>query len=358
MNLQLPSVPESFKSKSFWNRPEGNTGLFALALVVVGGGIALSAALPFIITLLSNLITAGILFGAVALGIWAVTNKSFRWLVSNMFKSAMRAITGLWTTVDPIGILENYVDDLKKSVSNMSAQIENLAKNLQALYLEIKRNESLREQSLRTGAEAKKRGASIAVAVEAKKANRKGQANIALTDLAKKMELLLRVLRKFYEIALANIDDLSDEVDVQKRQRKMILAASAAFRSGMKAINQGGFDREMFDRAMDYLVQDYGQRIGEITNFVEMSGGFLQTVDIQNAVCEEQFLQQIEEWEKKGESMLLGADEKSLMVAQANSDAFIPESFLSQPLPEMETVRANRKSGQSSSAGGFLGLIK
>ena len=72
-----------------------------------------------------------------------------------------------------------------------------------------------------------------------------------------------------------------------------------AFRSGMKAINQGGFDKEMFDRAMDYLVQDYGQRIGEITNFVEMSGGFLETVDIQNAVCEEDFLRQIEEWEKK-----------------------------------------------------------
>jgi hypothetical protein len=354
--MELPEVPESFKPKSFWNRKEGETGIWTLALLIGGAGVALYLALPFIITLLSNVIIAGTLFGVVALAIWLISNKSFRWLVSNMFKSAMRNLTGLWTTVDPIGILENYVDDLRKSARNMSEQIENLAKNLQALYQEIKRNENLREQSLRTGAEAKKRGANIAYSVEAKKANRKGRANIALTDLAKKMELLLRVLRKFYEIAQGNILDLEDEVDTAKRQRKMIMAASAAFRSGLKAINQEGFEKEMFDRAMDYLVEDYGQRVGEITNFVEMSGGFLQTVDIQNAVCEEQFLQQIEEWEKKGESMILGTDEKQLMVAQANSDAFASPELLSRPLPELETIRTERNN-QRVSTGGFLDLI-
>lgn len=356
MNLQLPEVPEGFKSKSFWSRPEGNTGLFALAALVVGGGAALYFALPFIITLLSNVIIAGVLFGVVAFVIWLVSNKSFRWLVSNMFKSAMRAITGLWTTVDPIGILKNYVDDLKKNVSNMSFQIENLRKQLQALYQEIKRNDSLREQSMKIAKESRERGANLAFSVEAKKATRKGRANIALTDLAKKMELLLRVLRKFHEIALANIADLEDEVDTQERQRKMILAASAAFRSGLKAIKQDGFDREMFDRAMDYLVDDYGQRIGEISNFVEMSGGFLQTVDIQNAVCEEDFLRQIEEWEKKGDSMLLGEDEKKLLVAQANSDEFAPANLLEGPLPNLEEVRTNRHT-QSSSSGGFLDLV-
>ena len=349
--MELPKVPEGFKAKGFWSRPEGTTGMVVL---VLAGIFCLKAALPFIITLLQQALTAGLLFGAAALIAFLISNKNFRWLVSSIFKTLMRRVTSLWIAVYPLDIMQNTADDFRASADEMYKWINVLKGHIYTLNQEVKNNAEDQQKNYKLAAKCNQEGAGLAFSVAARKAKRRGDINIDLSDLVKKMELLLRVLSKYYEIAQANIADLDDEILVQTKQRKMILAASNAFRSGLKVINQQGSGKEMFDRAMDYLAQDYGQRYAEIDNFTRMSAGFLQSVDIQNKICDEEALEEIKKWEKRGDSMLLGDDEKQLMIAQSNSNDLVPDSLLDEPLSEMEKVRTTRREERGNNAKKFL----
>ena len=51
---------------------------------------------------------------------------------------------------------------------------------------------------------------------------------------------------------------------------------------------------------------------------MDMSKGFMESIDLQNGVFEEDGLQMLEKWEKEGVSFLLGKD-KDTIIAKANN---------------------------------------
>ena len=56
-NITPVSTPTpQFKPKSFWQKPEGVTGLIFMTGILLGGGYLLYQALPYLITLTSNLL--------------------------------------------------------------------------------------------------------------------------------------------------------------------------------------------------------------------------------------------------------------------------------------------------------------
>ena len=114
------------KSKSFWKRPEGITGALFLTAAIAGIGYIiatnLAAITAFIGTVLGLVVTLLVL-GAI---IYMVLDPKMRALVGYMYKSVMRKITGIFVTIDPIGILKNYVDDLQDNLKKMSKQIGSL----------------------------------------------------------------------------------------------------------------------------------------------------------------------------------------------------------------------------------------
>ena len=75
------------KPKSFWQKPEGKTGMAFLGAILAGGGFLLYKALPYIITLLSNTLHAAFLLGAVGIIVYLLLDKRFRTLVSYVYKS-------------------------------------------------------------------------------------------------------------------------------------------------------------------------------------------------------------------------------------------------------------------------------
>ena len=98
------------KPKGFWSKPEGVTGTFVLGGLLIGGGLILYKYLPYLISLTSNLVyLAGMLLVLGAI-IYMVLDPRMRTLIGYMYKSIMRWITGIFVTIDPIGILKNYID--------------------------------------------------------------------------------------------------------------------------------------------------------------------------------------------------------------------------------------------------------
>jgi hypothetical protein len=141
-----------------------------------------------------------------------------------------------------------------------------------------------------------------------------------LEDLYKRMEVLYRVLTKMYENSEIMLEDLSDQVKVKEQEYKAIKASHSAMRSA-QAILTGNSDKKyMYDMALEAMANDVGQKVGEMERFMDMSKNFMDSIDLQNGVFEEEGLALLEKWEKEGVSMLLGG-EKNKIINNAQSSS-------------------------------------
>jgi hypothetical protein len=330
--MGLPAISDS-KVKTFWERPEGTTGKIFLFGFLGGLGYALYKFLPVIITLLQNTIYAGILVAVLAGLLYVALDSRTHALIAYAYKSLMRGITKMFVNIDPIAIIENYIDDMKKNRAAMEKQLENLNGQMRSLKNVIDKNDQTRQSSLKLAQAAKSKGVEQVMALNARKAGRLQNSNITLQALYTKMEMLYRVLGKMYENSQYIIDDVVDEVDVKKRERNALLAGHSAFKSALRVVNGDPDKKYMFDQAMETMVDDIGMKLGEMERFMEVSANFMQSVDLQNGVYQEEGLKQLEEWTQSGPSLLLGND-KTILIDQANNSREVLD--LDAPLPVAE----------------------
>src|SRR5271157_2595345 len=114
---------ETTNVKSFWKRPEGKPGMVVLIAMIGFGCYFLYKFLPYLITLLQNTLYAGFLIGVIVAIIAIVSDKRFRITISYLFKGLMRAFTGIVIELNPIAILETYVEKLQTKIFKMNEQL-------------------------------------------------------------------------------------------------------------------------------------------------------------------------------------------------------------------------------------------
>jgi hypothetical protein len=311
------------QTKSFWSRPEGTTGMLAIGAGVVGLFFAAPAILAFLQTMVAIvgqaivLTVLGVLLFAI---LYVLTNKKFQTLMSYMFKSAMRKVTGWFVEIDPIGIMKSYIGDLIKKREVLGENRDKLRGQLTVLERTIRENESKVGKAMSIASVAQREGNTSQVSVQGRQAMRLEKLNKeSLGPLKLQLEIHLRALNKYYEVTGTVIEDLRNEVDARETERKMILASHNAIKAA-KAILAGGTDeKELFDQAMEFVVEDYGMKLGEIESFIENSKGFVDGLDLQNMAYEAEALKRLQEWEKRADSVLLGNEKARLLEHTATS---------------------------------------
>ena len=310
----------TYKVKSFWERPEGVTGQIFGVSLIAGAGFILYKALPFIITLLENTIYAALL-GVVALVLGFIfTDKRFWRLGKYMYMSLMRKITQIFVEIDPIGVMKNYVDELNVKLENMNSRISKLSGMIRQCKEEIATNNRSRDGSLKMMGHAKQQNKTMEMALASRDVGRMTEANLTYQDLLAKLELLYRVLTKYQEVSSFLVKDMESEIKVKQRKQEMMNSAYSAIKSAQAIINGDPDSKAMFDMANEYLAADYGMKIGEIEDFARMSDGFMRSIDLQNGVYEADAMQILLEWEKNAESLVLG-DSKRLLIENDRSPA-------------------------------------
>ena len=334
------------KPKSFWKRPEGVTGLlFLVALFAILGFVVVNfgaAILSFISTTI-GLVVAGLIVAGL---LYMVLDPRMRNLVFYMYKSVMRTITGMFVQIDPIGILKTYVEELQGNLHKMNKQISQLRAQMHKLKEVIVNNERDIRSNLQIAGKAKETNKRNVMILKSRKAGRLKDSNIKLEELYKKMEVLYRVLTRMYENSHVLAEDIKDQVAVKEQERKAIHASHGAMRSAMSVIQGDPDQRAMFDMAMENITEDVANKVGEMERFMEVSANFMDSVDLQNGVFEEEGLNMLEQWEKESNSLLLG-EEKSTLLLQANNDSDVLD--LDAPVPE----RA-RKTGETNQYDSFF----
>lgn len=347
MSNNLPRFPGESMSgsvKSFWARPEGKTGMIVLvAALLAGGYFGLPIALTLFTTLnalLGQVYTFAVLAGGLALAAFLVTNRRIRTLVKLGFQGAMRWITGLAIEIDPIGIMRSYIEDLTKKQSIIDSSIENLAGHSRACEEDIKKNQREADNELAKARHARDKGNSALQSISMRQASRLTDMNEQrLKPLHRQMQAHLQMLRKYAEATVIIRTDLENEVNMQERQRKMILASYGAMKAAKDILSGGNDERAMFDQAMEFTAQDYGMKIGAIENFIENTRSFMDSMDIQNGVWEEQALARMAEWDAQVDTLLAG-NGKEAQAALAAPET--PVIVVNSKVSEYDRVLAGR----------------
>lgn len=308
-----PADSNGMKPKSFWQKPEGKTGLLFMAGAAAGIGYGLFKLLPILLSMaLTSLQLAGVLLALGAL-IYIILDPKFRNLVFYAYKSVMRFITGLFVQIDPIGILETYIGELRDNLRKMDKQISILRAQMRKLKDIIDQNAKDIQSNLLLANQAKKTEKDAMMILKTRKAGRLQESNLKLEDLYKKMEILYRVLTKMYDNSEVLMEDVIDQVSVKKQERAAIRASHSAMKSAWNILSGNSDKRYMFDQAMEAVADDVSMKIGEMEHFMDVSSNFMDSIDLQNGVFEEEGLKMLDKWEKEGVSLLLGTD-KDLLV--------------------------------------------
>lgn len=323
------------KPKSFWRKPEGITGGLVLGGLLLGGGYLAYTFAAALITFFAS--TAGLVAGLLTLGIiiFMAIDPKTRALVSYMYQSAMRWITGLFIQINPIAILKSYVEDLKENLRKMNRQISKLRGQMHVLKEMILNNQKEIKSNMAQASKAKASNKNAQMILKSRKAGRLKESNIKLEDLYRKMEVLYRVLSKMYENSAILVEDVQDQVMVKETERKALMAGHSAMKSAMNVIKGDRDKKAMFDAALEAIADDVSNKVGEMEQFMDMSESFMKSVDLQNGVFEEEGLKMLEKWEQQSTSLLLGEAKEDLILQANNEDDILD---LEHPVKEPEIL--------------------
>lgn len=287
------------KVKGFFERPEGKTGMVFIVLGVLAMLVAGNTIMPWVITALQNTLHAMVLGGTLLAIVALVMNKKFRFLCSSIFKSTMRALTGLFITIDPIGILKNYIEEMKERLDEIADNIAKLIGQKNKLIRSIEEEKRNAEKAAQLAAAAQKRGNKQAIAINARKVARSKEFVGKLEQMRVKIEALEEILKKMRSSVEFLHEDTVDQVRILEAEYKSIKAAHKAMKSAERLIH-GDEAKELFEQSCEFIAEDVANKLGEMEMFMELSEGFMTNVDLQNGVWDEEGMKIIEELGEKG----------------------------------------------------------
>lgn len=287
---------QGYTPKSFWKRPEGPFGMVALAGIVLVGGYVLYQALPYIITLLNDTIHATILAAVLIAILWLAFNGTFRAAVSNLFKNMVRWFASWVVETDPIGILRNNLDDMKKAKAQLDQTLQRFAGSDERLQRSI----SAKNDEINTlGHKAQKAQQMAGAAADPMERERLmlerqtflEQAGMLmqgvkqLQALEEQTSKMLNTFQHWSQIADSKIQRTENKVSFLAEQRKMILDAKATLGVGQQLLRGNPEQLKMVDMALEYLEDDTSRTLGEIREFSRYTDKLLTDEQIESGAA-------------------------------------------------------------------------
>jgi len=301
---------QNYTPKSFWKRPEGPFGLVLLAALILGGGVGLYVILPYLITLLTDTLHA-VALGAVLIAIlWLVFNPTFRTAVSNLFQNVVRFFASWVVETDPIGILRNNLDDMKKAKYNLDQTLQRFAGSDERLQRSIAAKSDEINGLGRKAAKAEQMANAATDPMEKERLSLERQTFLeqagmlmqgvkqlqALEDQTSKM---LKTFQHWSQIADSKIQRTENKVNFLAEQRKMILDAKATLGVGQQLLRGNPDQLKMVDMALDYLEDDTARTLGEIREFSRYTDKLLTDDQIESGAAADDAASKFAEFNQK-----------------------------------------------------------
>lgn len=298
------------KLKTFWQKPEGKTGIIALAGLIFMGVIGVAKILAFIQTTLQ----IGMLVAGIGTVLFIMTRPT-TWV---LFQLMCRKITSFIIKIDPLEILKIKVREMEENLEKVGQCLSDLRQTQSRLGRKIQENDSTVETSMQKASYAQKQGQSQQSYLEARKAGRRQKSNLSLKELFAKIETMHRVLTKIHGNSSIIIEDTKDEIQVTEEEYKAVKAAHGAMKSAMSIISGDKDKRAIYEEAYEVLSDEIANKSGELQSMLETSKSLMDNIDIEQGMLQDQGMKMLEEWEKKADNWLVGSSQKSDAVSKAS----------------------------------------
>lgn len=299
-------LPTTQKVKSFWKRPEGVTGFLFLGALITGGAIGLYKILPYLLTLVQNTIYLTLMCAALFGILYVLLDPQFRAGMWYLYKIAMRKITGVIITIDPIGILKIHIENLKQRREDMSEKMVLVNGQKQKLTRTINDNNNNIKKCFSIIQQAERVNDGGEIAVQNREIGRTKKLNERLQPLQKKLDDLYDFLLKLYKNSDYIIRDMESEIRANEIEYKAVTEGSNAIKSA-KSIFSGG-DDQLYKQAVDYLEEDMSNKIGEIDQFMRTTDSIIKSLEYENGAFESEGYKMLEQFKESDFTFLLNKD--------------------------------------------------
>jgi hypothetical protein len=306
-----PSSPVIEGLKNFWQRPEGTVGKVVLVLAGVAGAYGFVQILPFLIAAATDTLHLAILIGAILLLVFIVSDRRVWTLGRLMFQGIMRFLTGLFIELDPIGILKNYIAEMKKNLAIMDEQLGNLNGSICTLQSQIDTNQKEAEHSMAVANQADKKIAAGGLTaldqqqyMSAKVTNQRHAASLinidkSLTDLRDKLKILYEQLIRWRATAEFQVTDKENRVSEEEMRRKALKKAYSVFQAAKKIFRGDPVANQIYDQTLEYLADDAGQMLGEMEDFNRLANKLMTNMDLETGAVNDEAIKQLTEFQQK-----------------------------------------------------------
>jgi hypothetical protein len=285
--------------KNFWQRPEGIPGALLLIAIIGGIGYGLMHLMPTLIELAENMIYLGAMLGGLFIVGYMLLDKRVRTLAWYFYKSIIRKATGVFIQLDPVAIIEGFLEDLRDKMKTMENQIGSLKGQIRKIKMKIEEKDDKVTYYMGMANAARNKDDNAQMNLNLRKAEREKDASKKFGVLRDKTEKLYTVLDKMKKYSGIMVEDIAHEVEIKKEEREIIRTSHSVMKSAVNIINGNSDRKVIFDQAMEYIVDDIGMRIGEMERFMDVSADFMGNMDLENAMYEEKGLKALDEWSAK-----------------------------------------------------------
>ena len=308
-------------SSGFMKRPEGKAGLVLSALAIGAVVYFFDGAIgDYIVNAVDNMVHLAIVIGSVCLGGWVLLDPKFRNLAFYLYRSTMRAITGMFIDIDPIGVLKTYkermqskLDEMSKSLSDLKAQRIKVTRLIETNAKELDNEMHLVQQAVAQGNERSK-------ALEGKQVVRLGSMKDRYMGDLNRITLLCNVLDRYYGLCQDTIIDMDREIKFRQDERAYSQSSRSVVRNAT-AILKGLPEKEMWDDGMAALERQYTEAIGEVENFLDVTKNILSQADLQDGADASKAMEMLDQWQKKNSNVALGGQGSQVSKAAIIQDA-------------------------------------
>jgi len=295
--------------KSFFEKPEGKTGMIITAAAAAVGGFFvlkyLADVMGFVERIMESTLHTALAGGALFILSTPFWHPQVKLLVGYGVRSFLRMITEWFITIDPIGIMKNYLEDRRKDQAKLKQQIGVVEGVKSGLVTAIQENSAEAKQEFKIAGQAQKTGKRGALAVASRQHGRLEEANVEYGHLLKMVDMHLVQLYKWDEICGVTVDDLENTIRVQTKKRSLIQASWKALNAA-KRILKHNEATAMLEQTMEHLKNDFDAKFGEIEQFRKDSASIFESFDLENGIMEEDMLKKLADADKRADELLLG----------------------------------------------------
>lgn len=233
----------------------------------------------------------------VLLVLYIVSNPLLIW---GFFKTLSYKLTAWLVKMDPLSVMDRYVEYLRKKVKNLGETIVVLKGKQSKYEREALTLEQAVQTNLKSGAAAKKLGKST----EASAFGIKVQTDMGTLERMKptrqRLQSNLEFLQKLQENWTAGIDQLSYQVAAKRREYEINSEIYKGLKNAEDFINSDNEAAQLYGMSLQALEETVTQQIGYIEEFERKSKGIMSEIDISKQANADEGLAMLEKYIQDG----------------------------------------------------------